>query len=301
MDKNGDISMIILTERDITQLNKLKEKLAKTKQITEKLKRELSEKNLTELKDNTIIAESESMKQVIQICVKLAYFDASNILILGESGTGKGLLAKFIHKNSPRKSKPFVKINCAAIPEFLLEAELFGYEKGAFSGASSKGKAGLFELSHEGTLFLDEIGELPITVQAKLLSYLDDNVITHLGGTQAIKINSMIIAATNQDLKSLVAEKKFRSDLFHRLDAFSFTIPALKDRPEDINKLILHYLEKYNDSFNTNKKISSVILSKLDSHPFPGNVREIKNKIKKAIVLSDSEYIDEFLKNEFNL
>ena len=298
LDEGGDIQFVVLNERDITQLSRLKAKLEKTRQISDKFKRELTEMNLTELNENEIIAESEKMKQIIKICLKLANLDVSNILIQGESGTGKGLLAKFIHKQSPRKNESFIKINCAAIPEALLEAELFGYETGAFTGASPKGKAGLFELSNHGTLFLDEIGDLPMSVQAKLLTYLDDNIFTRLGGTKAIQTDSMLIAATNRNLKSLVAEKQFRSDLFHRLNTFGFTIPPLRDRPEDINKLVFHYLEYYNHTYGSRKKLSDNVLSKFDSYVFNGNIRELKNIIKKSVVMCESDLLDEFILNE---
>ena len=165
---------------------------------------------LCELKNWEIIADAPAMKQVLTILLKLAKLDASNILITGESGTGKGLLAKFVHSNGVRKKQPFISINCATLPEMLLGAELFGYEKGAFTGASESGKAGLFELANKGTIFLDEIGDLPFSVQAKVLKCLDDGEIRRLGGTEAIKVDCIVIAATNHNLEELVRQKKFR-------------------------------------------------------------------------------------------
>jgi PAS domain S-box-containing protein len=224
-DDDGRVFLIVVNERDMTQLNALKEQLEQSRSVTEKIRDELAELTLRELKSQEIIAENEDMRQILHYALKLAHLQASDILILGESGTGKGLLAKFIHQNSKRKKKPFIQINCAALPENLLEAELFGYEKGAFSGARQEGKAGLFELAQAGTLFLDEIGELPHHLQAKLLKYLDDHQILRLGGLCGKKIDCLIIAATNRDLKTRVRQKRFRQDLFYRLNTFTIQIP----------------------------------------------------------------------------
>jgi len=249
-DKDGNIEMVIVNERDMTQLNNLKEKLDKTRLVTEKYKDKLAEISMLEFKDKEIIAASEKMRQVLKIGHKFAKLSVSNILLLGESGTGKNLLSKFIYNNGDRRKKPFIEINCAAIPESLLEAELFGYEKGAFTGAGPKGKVGLFELAHKGTLFLDEIGDLPLSVQAKLLKYLDNQEILHLGGIKPIKIDCIIIAATNRDLKKLVNQGNFRDDLFYRLNSVSLHIPPLRERREDIFKLAHHFLNMYNQNYN---------------------------------------------------
>jgi transcriptional regulator with PAS, ATPase and Fis domain len=174
-----------------------------------------------------------------------------------------------------------------------LEAELFGYEKGAFTGAKEEGKAGLFELARNGTLFLDEIGDLPFSVQAKLLKYLDDHTIMRLGATRTIAIDCIVIAATNHDLESLIKEKKFREDLFYRLNTFTMQIPPLRERPEDIFEMVRHYLEKYNKGYGLKRRISARIMKVLQSYSFPGNVRELKNILKMAVVLSDTDLIDE--------
>jgi len=203
-DDEGNIFLVVVNERDMTQLNAIQKQLEQSRMVTEKYKNKLAEISLLELKDQEIVAEDKKMRQVMYLALKLAHLSASDILILGESGTGKGLLAKFIHKNSNRNKKPFIQINCATLPENLLEAELFGYEKGAFTGARQEGKAGLFELAHEGTLFLDEIGDLPHSLQAKLLKYLDDHEVMRLGGLKSKKIDCTIIAATNRDLEGLV-------------------------------------------------------------------------------------------------
>jgi len=295
-DETGKISLVVVNERDMTQLNALKTKLEQSRMVTEKYRDELAELSMLELKEQEILAESNLMKQILSTALKLARLEASNILIMGESGTGKGLLAKFIHNHSKRKGKPFIQINCAALPEGLLEAELFGYEKGAFTGAREHGKIGLFELSQDGTLFLDEIGDLPLMVQAKLLKYLDDNEIMRLGGVKPIKVDCTIIAATNRDLESLTKTRAFREDLFYRLNTFPMRIPPLRARREDILLLAQHYLNKYNQTYGMEKWISPDAFAALHSYPFPGNVRELKNVIKNAVVMSEEDGVDEFIR-----
>jgi len=294
-DKDGRISLVVVNERDMTQLNLMKEQLAQTRMETERFKDELAELSLLELKDQKIIAKSEQMRQVLRIAIKLAKMEASNILILGETGTGKGLLAKFIHQYGHRKKKPFIQINCAALPETLLEAELFGYEKGAFAGAREHGKIGLFELAHEGTLFLDEIGELPLSVQAKLLKYLDDNEIMRLGGIKPKQVDCTIIAATNRNLEARSRQRKFRQDLFFRLNTFVMQIPPLKERPDDIIELVNHLLAKYNQQYALKRQISPSAMEQIKSYSFPGNVRELKNIIKMAVMMSETDSLDDYI------
>jgi PAS domain S-box-containing protein/TyrR family helix-turn-helix protein len=294
-DENGNVFLVVVNERDMTRLNELLEQLNQTRLVSNKYKDKLTELGMLELKKQDIIAESEEMRQVLRIALKIAQMEASNILIQGESGTGKGLLAKFIHRNSPRHNKPFIQINCATIPENLLEAELFGYEKGAFTGARQSGKAGLFELAHGGTFFLDEIGDIPYVVQAKLLKCLEDHEIMHLGGLKPIKINCMVIVADNKDLATLVKEKKFREDLFYRLNAFSIKIPPLRERPDDTFNLANYFLRKYNETYKSDKQLSYSAIEMLQAYPFPGNVRELKNLVKKAVVLSEERNLDEFI------
>ena len=286
---------MVVNERDMTQLNAIQKQLEQSRMVTEKYKDKLAELSLLELKDQEIVAEDKKMRQVLHLALKLAHLSASDILILGESGTGKGLLAKFIHKNSNRSKKPFIQINCAALPENLLEAELFGYEKGAFTGARQEGKAGLFELAHEGTLFLDEIGDLPHSLQAKLLKYLDDHEAMRLGGLKSKKIDCTIIAATNRDLEGLVQQKRFRRDLFFRLNTFTIRIPPLRERTDDIFELVSFYMQKYGKAYRLNRRISSDALKVLQAYPFPGNVRELKNILKKAVVMSENESVDEMI------
>jgi len=294
-DENGNISLVVVNERDMTLLNKMKEQLEETRMVTEKYREQITELRMLELENEKILAESQSMKNVLRVALKLAYLGASNILILGESGVGKGLLAKFIHKNSQRNKKPFIQINCAALPESLLEAELFGYEKGAFTGAREQGKAGLFELARDGTLFLDEIGDLPLSVQAKLLKYLDDHEIMRLGALKPRQVDCTVIAATNRDLEFLTRQKKFREDLYYRLSTFPVRIPPLRERPEDIFVMTDYFLKKYNTSYHAEKTISSRVFGVLQAYSFPGNVRELQNILKKTVVLSESANLDDFI------
>jgi PAS domain S-box-containing protein len=294
-DDNGHIFLVVVNERDMTQLNAIQKQLEQSRMVTEKYKDKLAELSLLELKDQEIVAEDQKMRQVLHLALKLAHLAASDILILGESGTGKGLLAKFIHKNSNRIKKPFIQINCATLPENLLEAELFGYEKGAFTGARQEGKAGLFELAHEGTLFLDEIGDLPHSLQAKLLKYLDDHEVMRLGGLKSKKIDCTIIAATNRDIERLVQEKRFRRDLFFRLNTFTIRIPPLRERIDDIFELVSFYMNKYGKTYKLNRRISPDALKLLQAYPFPGNVRELKNVIKKAVLMSETHFVDDVI------
>ncbi len=294
-DEDGSLLLVVVNERDLTGLNLLQQKLEKAQMEAEKMKNELARLNLHALQNQSIVAESEVMRQVYNIAMRLSQIEASNILILGESGTGKGLMSKFIHENGPRAGKPFVRINCAALPESLLEAELFGYEEGAFTGAKQHGKIGLFEMAHEGTLFLDEIGDMPLAIQAKLLKVLDDYEVMHLGGTRAKKIDCLVVAATNQDLGTLVRNRQFRHDLFHRLNTFTIEIPPLRERHEDILELTHDYLALFNRKYKKKSVIRAEGMAALRNYSFPGNVRELVNILREAVVICDSRVIDRFI------
>ena len=296
-DEDGNIDMIIINDRDMTQLNNLKAKLDETRLVTEKFRDTLSELNIANLKEQMIVAGSKEMRQVLKTGHKFAKLGVSNILLLGESGTGKNLLAKYIHHNGIRKRKPFIEISCAAIPENLLEAELFGYEKGAFTGADPRGKVGLFELAHKGTLFLDEIGDLPLSVQVKLLKYWDNQEIYHIGGIKPIKVDCIIIAATNRDLKMLVNQGKFREDLFYRLNSVNLRLPPLRNRREDITNLAHHFLNMYNHNYGLMKRFSPQALKVLLSYEFPGNIRELKNIINSAVLMSEKNVLEKSIVN----
>lgn len=294
-DEDGNIILVVVSEYDMTTLNTLQVQLEELRHVADKYKDEFAHLKLLDFKKHGIISESQEMKQVLHVSLKLARLDVSNILLLGESGTGKGLIAQFIHKSSKRACNPFIPINCAALPESLLEAELFGFEKGAFTGAGTKGKIGLFELAQNGTILLDEIGELPLSVQAKLLKCLDEHEIRHIGGLKPIKINCTIVAATNRDLKARVKEKKFREDLYHRLNAFNIQMPPLRERPEDIVELANFYLSQYNREFGMQKRLSLNAINKLQKYSFPGNVRELKNILKHGVVMGEDNMLDDIL------
>jgi len=294
-DDTNNIAFVVVNERDISLIEDMQQELTRTLQESEKIRNELTELNLLELKENDIVAQSDPMKQALHLALKLSGIDASGILIQGESGTGKGLLAKFIHAHSSRREKTFIQINCAALPENLLEAELFGYEKGAFTGAKETGKPGLFTLASGGTLFLDEIGEMPPRVQAKLLKCLDDHEIMPIGGTSGKKIDCSIIAATNRDLNQRVANKQFRLDLLHRLNSFPLSIPPLRERPEDILELVSLCLKKYNKKYNRRTHMGYKAFEALKSYHFPGNVRELINIVKQAVVMCDRSLLDDYI------
>ncbi|MBC2745308.1 MAG: sigma 54-interacting transcriptional regulator [Desulfosarcina sp.] len=212
-------------------------------------------------------------------------------MLTGESGVGKSMVARLIHQLSDRRNGPFIDLNCGAIAESLIESELFGHERGAFTGASSTGKRGLFEVAHDGTLFLDEIGEIPLPVQVKLLKFLETKQILKVGAVSPQKINTRIIAATNQDLETMVDGGKFRSDLFYRLNEVPIHIPALRERSEDIDPFIQHFLARYNKEFNTRKIISKTVREALCQYRFPGNVRELENLIKRLVTMTEGDFI----------
>ncbi|BCS89766.1 sigma 54-interacting transcriptional regulator [Pseudodesulfovibrio sediminis] len=298
-NEDGSIRLVVLNERDITDLNELRSTLAQTRKAKEKAEAELTGLSLMELKKGHVVAESTSMRKAMETAQKLAKFETSEILLMGESGTGKGLLAKFIHDTSPRRDKPFIQVNCATLPETLFEAELFGYEKGAFTGASEQGKSGMFELAAGGTFFLDEVGEIPLDMQAKLLKCLDDHEYYPLGASQPKRVNCIIVAATNRNLKALVEHKEFRRDLLYRLNTFTVNIPPLRQRPEDVFELTNHYLNQFNTIFKTSKRIGTAGMKIMQKHPFPGNVRELIGVLKKAVVICEEDNLDEYLEDIF--
>ena len=231
-----------------------------------------------------IIGQSSKMLDLYKLLEKVAP-TKTNILITGESGTGKELVAKAIHYNSPRKEKPFVTLNCGAIPESLIESELFGHMKGAFTDAIAT-KKGLFEVADEGTIFLDEISELPLLMQVKLLRVLQDREFKRVGGTEDIRVDVRIISATNKDLEEAVREKRFREDLFYRLNVIQIKLPPLRERREDIPLLAMHFLKKYSEELNKNiLTISPEALRILLNYDYPGNVRELQNIIERAVAL----------------
>ncbi len=248
--------------------------------------RQLAEKDLQ--LDNLIAASSE-MKRIIQLVRKVSQSDIT-VLLTGESGSGKEIIARAIHMNSPRKERPFITVNCAAIPENLLESELFGHVKGAFTGAL-KDRKGKFELAHGGTLFLDEIGDLKPELQAKLLRVLQEREIEPVGSETRIPVDVRIISATHQNLKQLVAEGRFREDLYYRINVMNIHIPPLRKRKADIPLLIQHFIQKYAPDREREWRIDSDALRALEAHDWPGNVRELENVIQRAVLLAEKPVI----------
>ncbi len=254
----------------------------------ESLRQQLREMRLPEAED--LIAESPSMKEILRLAARVAPTEAT-VLLTGEAGTGKEVIARLIHRLSPRRDQPFVQVNCAAIPEGLLESELFGHEKGAFTGAD-RTKPGLFEEAQGGTLFLDEIGEMPLALQAKLLQVLQNKTFRRVGGTKEIQCQARIIAATNRDLAQMVKEGRFREDLFWRLNVFALHLPPLRERPEDIGPLAHYFLGKYAAQYQKALQgFTREALEFLLTHPFPGNVRELKNLVERAVILAEGDLI----------
>lgn len=242
------------------------------------------------LSEDDIITCSDKMTAVIDLALRVAATD-STILLTGESGVGKSLLAKMIHRSSERKAGTLIQINCAAIPESLIESELFGYEAGSFTGADSKGKAGLLEMAQGGTVFLDEISELPLHLQSKLLGVIQDKEFYRVGGRRVQQTDIRLIAATNKDLAELVNSGQFREDLFYRLNVVPITIPPLRQRPEDIPMLIQHFTEKYNRKYNSYKRFSESLIDQMVRMPWKGNIRELENVVERSIVTSTGNYI----------
>ena len=276
---------------EMEEINVLIKKALKIRDLTmevELLRDELSRIS----RGNQIIGESPQIKEVMDLVNRVAKSNAT-VLILGESGTGKELVANAIHYNSDRKNKPFVKVNCGALPENLLESELFGHEKGAFTGAISR-KIGRFERAHGGSIFLDEIGEMSFSTQVKLLRVLQEKQIERVGSTEVIDVDVRIIAATNKDLKRLVEEGRFREDLYYRLNVIPIKIPPLRERKQDIPLLVKYFLQKY--SLETGRRgmtISDSALDKLKTYSWPGNIRELQNVIERAVILSPGREITE--------
>lgn len=264
-------------------------------------KRKLREENLllkTKIQEWTttgliggIVGKSPAIVKIIELIVKIAD-SPSNVLITGESGTGKELIARAIHNYSKRKERPFVAINCSAIPEGLFESELFGHVKGAFTGAIAS-KEGLFAAANGGTLFLDEIGDIPLSFQVKLLRVLEDKVVKRVGGNEEISVDVRVIAATNKDLKKAITEESFREDLFYRLDVIPIEMPPLRERKEDIPLLVNHFVAKFSRILGREVKgVSNEAMERLIHHPWKGNVRELENVIERAVTLGSTPIIE---------
>lgn len=277
-DQNGGIIRVITNVRDTTELNRLREELEQSRQLTPL--------RIKEIQIIDIVAQSKEMLDVLDLALLVARVDTP-VLILGETGVGKEVIAQLIHRGSSRHEKgSFIKLNCGAIPEELLESELFGYESGAFTGARKEGKPGIFELANEGTLFLDEIADLPLVLQVKLLRVLQDQEFMRVGGIKPIRVNVRILAATNKDLEKLIQAGEFREDLFYRMNVIPIYVPPLRTRREDISSLLDHYLHVFNKKYSVNKELSEQFRSDLISYNWPGNVRELANLVERLVITS---------------
>lgn len=283
-DEKGNVVKVICNIRDMTELNNLKAQAEDYKNLKERYSSELQELRARQLVHDHIVAQSPGMVKVLELAQRVALVD-SNVLISGETGAGKEIIAKIIHKTSPRKDGPFVKINCGAIPENLLESELFGYVDGAFTGARKGGKVGIFEYCNKGSVLLDEIGEMSLGLQVKLLRVIQEQEIFRVGEAQPRKIDVRIIASSNKDLKDLVDTKQFRADLFYRLNVVSIRVPPLRERREDIMPLAIYFLEKFNSRYQKNLRLEPEAYRILESYSWPGNVRELENLVERLVVV----------------
>lgn len=296
----GDLIRVVVSERDVTEIDALQRELEEQAAIKDQFRHQILEMQQLELEARRVIAKSPSMQKVLRQALKVSTVDSS-VLILGESGVGKGLFADLIHKNSTRSEKPLIRINCGAIPESLIESELFGYEKGAFTGAQAGGKPGYLELADGGTLFLDEIAELPPASQVKLLRFLEDGRVTRLGGTKSRTVDVRILAATHRNLEGMVKQEKFRLDLYYRLKVIPIYVPAVRERKECILPMIHHYVDLYGSRNGIKKRLSGAASDALAAYQYPGNVRELINICERLVVMSETELIDlQDLPNDIN-
>ena len=289
-NRNGRLIYVVANFRDTTELSRINKKLGLN--YNSELNKEIIylEAELAKQSDQGFLIKNPIMKECLRQATKVAQYDLP-VMLLGESGTGKTKLAEIIHKSSQRANNSFISINCGSIPETLLESEMFGYEKGAFTGASARGKTGLFETATGGTLFLDEIGELPISLQVKLLKAIEEKKIRKVGATKPIDIDVRIITATNRDLESMLDTQNFRCDLFFRLNVVPLIIPPLRARKDEIPLLVKHFFNQFNSQYNIQKYPHENLISGLCKHEYPGNVRELKNIIERLIVLAPDNLI----------
>lgn len=285
-DASGQVQNVITNVRDISELISLEKELDHTREIKEKYRIKLSQSN-----DNSIVIGGEKFAKTMDLAKKVANKNSA-ILIQGETGVGKDVVARYIHQCSDRRDEEYLSINCGAIPPNLLESELFGYVAGAFTGASSHGKPGYFELAKGGTLFLDEIGELPLNLQSSLLHVLQNGEIIRIGDTKKRKVDVRLITATNRDLKQMVKENRFRMDLYYRINILTIYIPPLRERLDEIPAIAESYLNKLNVRYGTNKMMTHHFIKYLCKHDWPGNIRELQNFIEQQYIISDTDILD---------
>jgi len=292
-DKENKIKKVVINTRDISEIYELRAELSKAKEMERIYFQQISDSEEEQSldKNHDVVVVDAKMKEVFSLAKKISNFNTT-VLITGESGVGKEVLARYIHnENALKKDMPFVAVNCGAIPENLLESELFGYVDGAFTGAAKGGKAGLFEAANGGTLFLDEIGEMSLSLQVKLLRALETHTVTRLGSLTSVPVDIRVIAATNRNLQEAVAAGTFRSDLYYRLNVVSIEIPPLRERIDDIAPLVLKFIHKFNRQYGQNKKLTYEVVRELENYPWPGSIRQLKNVIENMVVVSNNEYL----------
>ena len=290
LNDEGKVVRVVTNVRDMTEIQKLKLELAESKKKLENYSRIVETLTEKEMAADRLIFRSEKIRTIRDRAVKFAKVDVP-LLITGESGVGKEAVADLVYKNSLRKSAPFLKINCGAIPENLLESELFGYDGGAFTGAEKKGRVGLLEMAAGGMVMLDEIGELPLSLQVKLLRVIEQQEFFRVGGKTVIKVDVRIVAATNRNLQEMVNQKTFRADLYYRLNVLEIHIPALRERPEDIIPITNYFIKKLTEKHHMKKHLSADLYRRLIDYSWPGNVRELGNLIERLVVTCDCEEI----------
>lgn len=288
--KDDNIVGTVNNTRNVTEMLRLREQVKESRETEQRYARELEVLRAVHVRIDGIIAESSSMREVLRLAGTAARYDTT-VALSGETGTGKEVISKYIHSMSSRKDGPFIKVNCAAIPSDLFESELFGYEPGSFTGASQKGKIGMFELANKGTILLDEVSELPLSMQSKLLRVLQEREIFRVGGSSPIKLDVRVVSATNKELKKEVDEGRFREDLYFRLNVLPIYIPPLRERKDDIELFIMHFLSRLNSKYKKTVTIDQSAKQMLMSYEFPGNVRELQNLIEYLFITAANDEI----------
>jgi PAS domain S-box-containing protein len=291
LDASGNVIRVVVSERDITEIDNLQRELEEQEALRDQFQSHMQELRQADMASRHVIARSPLMVKALRQALKVSAVN-STVLILGESGAGKGLIADLIHKNSNRAGKPLIEINCGAIPESLIESELFGYEKGAFTGAQTGGKPGYLELAEGGILFLDEIAELPQSAQVKLLRFLENGRVVRLGGTKERTLDVRILAATHRNLDEMVKEGSFRLDLYYRLNVIPIQVPALRERKDCILPLVRHYMELFGTRNSIRKRLTRAASDALVAYQYPGNVRQLMNICERLVVMTDTDLID---------
>ncbi len=291
LDSKGHVSKVVVNTRDLSEINHLKTKLNEAQAMEKMYLKSMGiNKNVINISSDAVVINRQ-MRDIYEVAKRVSTYN-TKVLITGESGTGKELIARYIHQeDSTRRDKPFIAVNCGAIPENLLESELFGYAEGAFTGASKGGKKGIFEQANGGVLFLDEIGEMNLSLQVKLLRTLENRSIQKIGQHEEIPVNVRIIAATNRDLEREVRNGRFRDDLYYRLNVVSLKIPPLRERIDEIMPLATKFLNEFNKLYGQEKKLTYDLLCALEAYNWPGNIRELKNVIENLVITKDSEYL----------